>query len=154
MRNNEKMAIKGWEIWSNIIRNIVDIEKMVCFVIIEEKEFTISMIDNLLQCYINTRKINSIYIISNFYDEGRIIHLVNNVQKIQLSEYEINCLLAYYSIWQFTDQFYVFSFNKMDRQVPDELCEELSKFERAAAGILKLKRDEINAWYGRQNCNN
>ena len=148
MKDYEKMAINGWKIWNNIIVDIPGMEETACFVIIEDKAFPDAMINELITCFINARKIKNICIISDFYDEKNLMHLGKNIQKFQLSKDEIDCLLTYYSIWQFTDCFYVFSFDKMGRQVPDELCEKLSKFEMAAVGILKMKKSELDVWYG------
>ena len=101
------------------------------------------MIGDLIRCYVNARRINRIYVISNFYDEKNLISLGKDIKKIQLSEHEIDCLLTYYSICEFIDRFYVISFHKMGRRIPQEFCEELSKFEMAAAGILKMKKSEM-----------
>lgn len=147
--NKEQMAINGWEIWNNIFINTPNMEETVFFVVI--KELSESIINHLIRCFVYVRRINNVCIITNYYEKD-LTCFGKNTKRVKLSSYEIDCLLTYYSICQFTDCFYVLSLKRLGRKVPKECEEEFSEFEIAAAGILKLNRKELNAYNAKQNC--
>lgn len=64
----------------NITDN-AELETTAYFVVIEDDDFPVSMIDDLIRCYANARKINNICVISNFYDINNLMGLGKNLKK-------------------------------------------------------------------------
>lgn len=144
----ENMVQVGWRIWDDIIHTACEMERTAYFVVVEDTDIPQDMVYYLIRNYVKVREVRTICIISNIYDENELIDLGKKLRKVYLTEYEIDCLLNYYSIIQFEEYFYVLSFNKFDRYVPAQLREKLSNYEMAATGILNLRMEELEECYG------
>ena len=109
-----EMASRGWNLWDEIVSRYPDAEGTSYFVFINKDRITLKAAE-LFSVFRKEKLFQKAVMITDFKTIRCLIPMDETIETEFFSEYDIDCLLKYYSLHKFSDNFYVLSLNKFEQ---------------------------------------
>lgn len=131
------MASKGWELWDGMISRHPDAGGTCYFVFFHHDRITLRALE-LFAVFRKKKRFKEAVMITDNAAIRELIQFDATINIEIFSAHDIDCLLKYYSLHKFSDNFYVLSLDKFEQCCLEPVMDELSLDEIILLGLYRL----------------